>query len=417
MKLLLLVIITLALSVLLGLAVKDDSGYVLINAYGYTAETSLLFLVVLMALLFTALYFTLRFYANIKYVPRGYKLWRSRQNSSKANETLIKGLIELSEGNWSDAEKNVVKYANQQPASLLNYLAAARAAQEQGAYERRDTYLRSAHQSTPSADIAVGLTQAELQLDQNQLEQALATLRRLQQLAPKHKRVLKNLAKLYRDLGDWNHLVELIPILRKRKVFSPERISEMEEQAFMRLLDMAVTDERLSLQDVWYRIPQPLQEKEAILCQYVNFLLETGNSNVAEPLLRNALKKNWSESLVRLYGIVDAPEPKRQLQTAESWLSSHENNATVLLTLGRLSLRNRLWGKARDYFEASIGAGSLAEAYHELGHLLEKLGEMDKAIKCYRKGLEYSPGCHYGIAQNLSAHEVEHKPRLSPPGN
>ena len=39
----------------------------------------------------------------------------------------------------------------------------------------------------------VGLTQAELQLAHGQLEQALATLRHLQQLDLKHKQVLKTL--------------------------------------------------------------------------------------------------------------------------------------------------------------------------------------------------------------------------------
>lgn len=409
MKLLLLVILTLTISVLIGLAVKDDQGYVLINSHGFALETSLVFTVIILLLLFGLGHYILRFYANVKYVPRGYQLWRNRRKSNKANDTLIKGLIELSEGNWSDAEKNVVRYANNTPAALLNYLAAARAAQEQGAYERRDTYLRTAHQTTPSADIAIGLTQAELQLDQNQLEQALATLRRLQQLAPKHKRVLKNLAKLYMDLGDWEHLVELIPSLRKRKAFPSERIDAIEEQAFIQLLNLAASDEKSDIQKVWYRTPNALQDKEPILIKYVNFLLSTHNSNVAEPLLRNALKKNWSEALVRLYGIVDGAEPKRQLQVAESWLSAHENNAVVLLTLGRLCLRNRLWGKALDYFEASIRASELPETYHELGHLLERLGDSEKAIECYRKGLQNSPGCVHGIAQALSPHDVEQK--------
>lgn len=409
MRWLFLLILTLAVSVILGLVVKQDSGYVLINSHGYIVETSLVFFVLFNLALFAGLHFTIRFYSNIKYVPKGLQRWRRARNSSKANETLIKGLIELSEGNWSDAEKSVVKFADKEPSSLLNYLAAARAAQEQGAYERRDTYLRNAHATTPSADIAVGLTQAELQLDQNQLEQALATLRHLQQLSPKHKRVMKILAELYMDLGDWEHLVDLVPNLRKRKALAPERIDAMEEQAFVEMLNHAVTQPDGRLQQVWSRIPAGLQEKEQILLKYVNYLLQTDNSNLAEPLLRNALKKFWSEPLVHLYGIVDGAEPKRQLQLAETWLSTHENNSVLLLTLGRLCLRNKLWGKARDYFEASIGAADNPQAYHELGHLLEKQGEEHKAIECYRKGLQNAPQCQYGIAQTLSKHELEHK--------
>ena len=34
-----------------------------------------------------------------------------------------------------------------------------------------------------------------------------------------------------------------------------------------------------------------------------------------------------------------------------------------------------------------------AEAYNELGSLLEQLGEMDLASTCFRTGLQLAPGC------------------------
>ena len=44
--------------------------------------------------------------------------------------------------------------------------------------------------------------------------------------------------------------------------------------------------------------------------------------------------------------------------------------------------------KARTYFERSLGCTRLGEAYRELGELLEQTGETDKALVCYRRGLE-----------------------------
>ena len=89
---------------------------------------------------------------------------------------------------------------------------------DRGEHERRDAYIRLAHENMPSADVAVSLTQAELQLADHQLEQALATLRHLRSVAPKHTYVLRLLRRLYEQLGDWEHLRELIPELRRRKV-------------------------------------------------------------------------------------------------------------------------------------------------------------------------------------------------------
>ena len=91
----------------------------------------------------------------------------------------------MSEGRFEQAEKILLKQVSHSDTELLNYLMAARSAQQQGAYDRRDEYLRLAHKAMPSADIAIGITQAELQLSHNQYEQALATLNHLSSIAPK----------------------------------------------------------------------------------------------------------------------------------------------------------------------------------------------------------------------------------------
>ena len=63
----------------------------------------------------------------------------------------------------------------------------------------------------------------------------------------------------------------------------------------------------------------------------------------------------------------------------------------LLLCLGRLSLRNRLFGKARDYLQSSLQIEPRSETYRELGQLLEQLNETQAALDCYRKGLALSP--------------------------
>jgi len=279
----------------------------------------------------------------------------------------------------------------QSESSLLNYLAAARAAQAQGADQRRDHYLKLAHEFHPSADIAVGLTQAELQLNQNQLEQALATLRHLHQLSPKHVQVLQALARLYQKLGDWEHLLEIIPKLRKYKAMQTDAIAELSQLTYLKLLQAAQSFSDVT--DVWTRIPEPYRETEDILTVYVTRLLEMGESNVAEPLLRHALHRKFSETLLTFYGKIECVEPHRQLALIESLLTDHQRNATVLLAAGRLCLRNKLWGKARSYLEASINAQPNAEAYNELGNLLERMGESAGAAECFRAGLSLVPGC------------------------
>ena len=202
----------------IGVVLSRDTGYVLLSFGNYTVEMSLALLLLLIALLFGLLYFAIRLMARTLRLPQDVSNWKQRRGSSLAQQAMTRGLLEMSEGNWRSAEKRLVRFADRSETPLLNYLAAARAAQLQGAHDRRDGYIRLAHDAMPSADVAVSLTQAELQLADHQLEQALATLKHLRSVAPRHDYVLRLLRRLYEQLGDWEHLRELLPELRRRKV-------------------------------------------------------------------------------------------------------------------------------------------------------------------------------------------------------
>jgi len=75
------------------------------------------------------------------------------------------------------------------------------------------------------------------------------------------------------------------------------------------------------------------------------------------------------------------------LKFAESLLAGHARDPILLLTLGRLSSRSNLWGKAKGYLEESIDVKPMPESYRELATLLEKQGEHVAANVYYQKGL------------------------------
>ena len=67
--------------------------------------------------------------------------------------------------------------------------------------------IRLAHDAMPSADVAVSLTQAELQMSGGQWEQSLATLLQLKSSSPRHPQVLAMLAEVFEELADWQALL------------------------------------------------------------------------------------------------------------------------------------------------------------------------------------------------------------------
>ncbi|NIP72816.1 MAG: heme biosynthesis protein HemY [Gammaproteobacteria bacterium] len=388
MKLLILFIIVLTAAVGAALVVLEDPGYVLIRYGPWTAETTLSLFVIALLVAYAALHYLGRLLGGFWRLPRRVHAWQRHRHRDRARASFDRGATALAEGRWRAAERELLRYVRYADAPMLNYLGAARAAQHLGLHERRDRYLREAYQSAPSAEVAVGLTQAELQIAHHQLEQALATLTHLHSVQPRNGYVLRLLVGVYEELRDWRHLREFLPLVRRREIMSESTAQELERQVHAELLHQtAEAGDVEALRVHWRELPRQLREEDDLLLDYARALQAHGAADEAEGLIRGALRKRWNDRLIHLYGLLDTDYPVRQLSLAEEWLKEHGKNPVLLLSLGRLCLRNRLWGKARIYLESSIGLGPRPEAYKELGALLEHMEDQDAAMHCYREGM------------------------------
>lgn len=389
MKRLIIYFLLLLGSIWVGIKIHKDPGYVLITYQNWSLETTLWFAILTIILSFLILYFLFRFLIGTSTVSEKFSLWLEQRRARKANKSTYLGLCELAEGEWKAAEKNLLHGASHNDVPLVNYLAAAEAAQKRGHFEDRDNYLRMAHQNAPQAEIAIGLSQAQLQLNAKQWELALATLRHLHQLSPDHPYVLNLLKSVYLELNDWKNLKELLPELKRNKVLSVTEYEKLEQLIYLELLKSAVTtDNIMTINETWEATPKSLQQQPTLLLLYVDFLLKHNQDNKAETLLRDALKKEWNSYLVARYGLVKSENPEKQLATAESWLKNHPDDAALLLCLGRLCARNNLPEKAQQYLSSSAQLEPRAETFRELAQLLEQTGNTQQALECYRQGLQ-----------------------------
>ncbi|PVV08859.1 MAG: heme biosynthesis protein HemY [gamma proteobacterium symbiont of Ctena orbiculata] len=386
MRTLIAAFIALLTAVAITLLVKQDNGYILIGYGNWTLEGSLALFCLAILLLFLLAYVAIRTFSRLWQMPERVAEWRRKRRNLKARQALTRGLVELAEGRWKVAERHLTRNVSQSETPLLNYLAAARAAQLQGEHTRRDDYLHLAHESMPSADVAVGLTQAELQLAHQQYEQALATLMHVRSLSPKHTYVLTLLKKLYENLGEWKKLEEMLPELKRRKVINDDDYQTLESRVYHERLKQ----ESKTLDDLvryWQEIPRVIRQQQEMLIDYCKYMMALDAGSRVEPLITTSLQREWNPELASLYGYIELANPSHQLEVAEAWLQKRQEDPGLLLTLARLSLQNKLWGKARSYLEASIGISPSAESYQQLGLLLERLGDDDAALRCFRAGL------------------------------
>jgi HemY protein len=357
-----------------------DQGYVLVDVRGWTLETSVPGLVIALVLL----YVLVRLLSWLWRAPRRMGQAVGEYRARRSQRHLDHAFAAIAEGQWGRGEK-LLGRAARGPASLAGYLSAARAAQEQQAVDRRDEWLRLAYEADPGATPAVLLTQAELQLDYGQLEEALATLRQLEQRNATHPRGLVLQARVLERLGDWAALDALLPRLRSAKVLDAEALAQLEVRVAQAKLDSAA--DAVALEQAWKALHRKLRQHPEMVASYARNGMRLGAPEQVESVIRKALKSSWSQSLVTLYGRLETPDPSGQLATLEKWLNERPEDAELLLACGRLCLRNELWGKARSYLETSLAIRPLPETWRIYGELLVKLGESGAASEAFREGL------------------------------
>jgi HemY protein len=319
--------------------------------------------------------------------------WSRRNRSRRTRIAIEQGQLDLAEGRWASAQRHLQRAAEHERHPLLYYLGAARAANEQGHTEDSDQLLERALERQPQAELAVALTHAQLQMDRGDSDAALVTLQAMQERYPHNTQVLRLLQRLHRERGEWPALIRLMPELRKGKVLSTDELTTLEKRAWGENLSLASSRgedrqaARQSLEQAWQQLTSAQRQEPQLVLAYAEQLRQLGAQGEAEEVLRTALKKQYESHLARLYGLVRGNDPARQLQTAEGWLKTHGDDPSLLLTLGRLSLQNRLWGKARDYLENSLRQQRNPETCAELARLLASLGDTERSNQLFQEGL------------------------------
>ena len=371
------------------LFVQKDPGFVLVKYGDFSVETSLAFGIIAVAIAALLVHFIFRVLMAIWNLPGAVKRQSKSRGYEKSRRLLNQGLIDLAEGRFDQAESNLVKLVEYSESPLVHYLAAARAAQLQGKHDERDSYLKAAHEARPEAEMAIGVTQAELQLAHQQLEQSLATLTHLRGIAPRHDHVLRLLARVYFELEDWQSLVELLPDIRKKKLLKESILKNMEGKSYRGFLAAAKGNQQ-ALEKAWTKIPKASQTDADLILYYIKLSNRaSSNSSSVEQLIIKSLDQKWDNRLVEAYGLFKAIDPNQQLRRTEKWLGDYAKNEYLLLALGRICIRARLWGKAQSYLEASIGVNAMAASCLVLAKLLgDQLQENDKASQYYKKGLQ-----------------------------
>lgn len=372
----------------LTLLARLNTGYVLLTLPGHRIELSLNFALALMVAGFLAFYLLLRLLATTVELPARVARFRAARRREKAHQALVGALREFFAGRYARAEKTARQAMVLGEPADVGLLIAARAAHELRASDRRDRYLAQLATEPGHPDPAKAVNAAQMLLDEQRPEEALAALA---VLSKKHTAALRLELRARQRIGQWDRVPALIDQLEKRTVFNVERADVERRHAYRRLLE-SKADDAPALAEAWKRVPETYRKQTVVAAAAAAAFHALGQCAQAQAIIERSLAMEWDSDLVNLYGECRGPDAVRQIECAERWLGDHREDPVLLLALGRLCAQQQLWGKAQSYLEASISIQPTYSAHLELARLHDRLEQVDHARAHYRASLELAVG-------------------------
>lgn len=369
-------------------------GYLLI-AYGTTTiEMTLWVAAFAVVALYLALWFARKLLLGSAEMVRRFREIFLFGSVERAQKRAANGMVDYLTGDWLEARKKLLRTLDKVEYPLANYIAAARSSFEMGDEAEADNILDKAL-TLGHSELPVALTRARLHVQAQRYEEAINILKPIDIKMPRQAAVLDLMHHIYIAQKNWRALEELFPVMRKAKVLSNIEFDALEQmlacekmKALSEQVKSLLVAERLpALQTLWKTYSRSLQKNSAVITAYAEALATHYQDQDAEILVRKALNNEWYEPLVNLYGRLQVKEIHSQIRTLEAWIKQKPQDATLLLSIGRVMLRNQQWELARDYFQRSMNLQASVESTMEMARLMEKMGDHKKSSDLYQQGL------------------------------
>lgn len=360
--------------------VAEDPGYVLIRLHSWRVQTSLVVALVGLLLLWAILTFVWR---AIRW-PLGALSARHRRVSY---QRLAQGFVALYEGRHGEAERALGRAARHATLRAPALLAAADAARRRGATQRALEILDEASQEAP---------QAARVLRARTLRDAGRAAESLQLLGPESDN-----GKL--SPAGWREWVEAalaagqperaragLEPLRKSGGLSAGACAALESRVLRAALDAASSAD--ALKDLWRGLSRGQRAEPALIVSYARRAAHFGAGLAAMDEIEGALKREWNDDVLRVYGELDGDNAEARIRRAEKWLDAHAEDPVLLATLGRMCARQGLWGKAHDYLQRALALQPTPQAWEALGDVASGQSDNAAAANCYQNALKLQRG-------------------------
>jgi len=358
----------------------NDPGYVYVQMHGWYAERTVVSAVLTLLLLWviiSALWWLVRW-------PFGAF---SRRHRRVSRQRMNDGLIALAEGRHSEAERDLNRASRLADLRGAALLGSAEASSRRGEYARAVESLDQAAQFAPQA---ARVLRARVLRREGRPAEAVALLAPESDSGNLSAGGWRELALSALASGDLRRARQALEPLQKSAALGTRGYAALESKIMVATLSTAA--DGAVLNTLWSQMPKAQRRVPAIIDAYARRAASFGLILPAMDEVESALRREWSPLLIETYGTLGNHDIDARLRRAEGWLDAHPNDASLLLTLGRLCVRLQLWSKAQTYLQRVLALAPSASVWEALGDLHAGQNHDALASRCYRNALAFARG-------------------------
>ena len=353
--------------------IQDLNGYVLLEFFQYSLETSvpILFLGMLLA------YLLIRILALIWRSPRIIREMLANRSAKRTQRLLNDSLILLSKGDTRRAKKKLKSASSTNHPMLQSFLLNIEMSIESGDIAESHNWVEKASSKLPEVKDYIYTFASKSLIDAGCFIDARSYVDELIESNPKNPAANQLLFKILKDTKDYDL------ILRKIFEFSDYINDDELAQTIHSMVKDAIKHQKPT-ETVIDRIPKSIETHSMIVTSKIEAWINNKEYLKAEIELRKQIPNNWNKELILLYAELGDDKLNELSERTDKWLEERPKDANLWLVASRLAQKDGLWSKAQQCIERSIEITPASETYTELALILSELGEKEQASEALK---------------------------------
>lgn len=357
-----------------------NTGYILINAGGYTLETSLIIFTALLLLAWVVIQALWRLLQQIFGAKFGAQKWLAKKREQRAVTDLRYAFNAWLQRDYEACAKLADKSKSHHPDPQLAYALAAAAYGECGAREQQRKILTEARVSGFDDEALELLQLLNTQNAEEALQLAQGLSKRRQLTPAQWQAIAEQLARF----GHWNTLRDLLPTIEAKQALSATRLHKIKRLCYQAYFRGAGNSE--ALEQAWRGLSRTDRRQPSIRIAYIEVLVAKGQHRVAAKVAARSLKRgelNLHEVLAL------SPELWAQDETLHEWIGlqvkQQPQNVDVLLLYAATRFIAREFDLAERALREALSIRNEQYGYRLLGETLLANGRPENALQAFRK--------------------------------